>query len=195
MTRTKDPLRVLVISKSIKMSELLFETLPNRQFTPISSVATVGEAKRTLINREYDIIVINTPLADDFGIQTALDLSHEKSASILILVKSELYDEVTYKVEEHGIVTLAKPTSKQALYSAMKMLGAMHYRLHALKKETVTLRSKMDEIRIINRAKWLLIDRLHMTEPQAHRHIEKQAMDRCVKKSEIAENIIRTYER
>ncbi len=195
MPRLKEPLRVLVISKSPKMTELLRETLPSNQYTPISSASTVGEAKRILVDHDYDIIVINTPLADDFGVQAAIDLSTEKSSSILILVKSELYDEVTYRVEDNGIVTLAKPTSKQALYSAIKMLGAMRVRLHALEKETVTLRSKMDEIRLITRAKWILIEQLNMTEPQAHRHIEKQAMDRCVKKIEIAQNIIRTYER
>lgn len=195
MPRMKEALRVLVISKSIKMTELLYDTLPNSQYSPITSASTVGEAKRILVEQDFDIIIINTPLADDFGIQTALDLTNEKSASILILVKNEIYDEVTYKVEDSGIVTLAKPTSKQALYSAIKMLGAMRFRLNALERETVTLRSKMDEIRLITRAKWLLIEQLHMTEPQAHRHIEKQAMDRCLKKIEIAQNIIRTYER
>ena len=52
----------------------------------------------------------------------------------------------------------------------------------------------MQEAHIINRAKRLLIDRLKMSEAQAHRYIEKTAMDSCVKKREIAENIIRIYE-
>lgn len=195
MPRTKAPLRVLVISKSTQMTDLLIDTLPQNQYKPISHVSTVGEAKRTLIDNNFDIVVINTPLADDFGVQTALDLTTEKSVAILILVKNELYEQVTYKVEESGIVTLAKPTSKQAIYGAMKMLTAMRFKLKAMEKETLNLRSKMDEIRMITRAKWLLIEQLHMSEPQAHRHIEKQAMDRCVKKIEIAQNIIRTYER
>ena len=52
---------------------------------------------------------------------------------------------------------------------------------------------KMQEIRIVNRAKWILITELKMTETDAHRYIEKQAMDRCVSKKEIAEEIIKTY--
>lgn len=195
MSRKKEPLRVLVISKSTQMTDLLIETLPHNQYSPLSHVSTAGEARRTLINNDFDIVVINTPLADDFGVQTALDLAAEKPVSILILVKSEIFDQVTYKVEDSGIVTLAKPTSKQAIYGAMKMIGAMRFKIKAMEKETLNLRSKMDEIKLITRAKWLLIEQLHMTEPQAHRHIEKQAMDRCVKKSEIAQNIIRTYER
>ena len=52
---------------------------------------------------------------------------------------------------------------------------------------------KMEEIRLVNRAKWLLISELKMDEPQAHRYIEKQAMDRCIQRREVAEEIIQTY--
>ena len=44
------------------------------------------------------------------------------------------------------------------------------------------------------KAKGLLMRQLGMTEQDAHRWIEKAAMDRCVKKREIAETIIRMYE-
>ena len=60
-------------------------------------------------------------------------------------------------------------------------------------KKTLSVEEKMEEIRIVNRAKWLLISELKMDEPQAHRYIEKQAMDRCISRKEIAEEIIRTY--
>ena len=48
----------------------------------------------------------------------------------------------------------------------------------------------MSEIRIVNRAKLLLISEKNLTETQAHRYIEKQAMDRCMTKKAIAEEII-----
>ena len=48
----------------------------------------------------------------------------------------------------------------------------------------------MEEIRLVNRAKWLLIEQLKMTEAEAHRHIEKQAMDRCVTRRAVAEDIL-----
>ena len=51
----------------------------------------------------------------------------------------------------------------------------------------------MNEIRLVNRAKWLLISELNMTEANAHRYIEKQAMDRCVSRRQVAEEIIKTY--
>ena len=62
-----------------------------------------------------------------------------------------------------------------------------------MQKKTLSIEEKMEQIRLVNRAKWLLIGELKMSEPDAHRYIEKQAMDRCVSRREIAENIIKTY--
>ena len=66
-------------------------------------------------------------------------------------------------------------------------------RLRKLEAKTVSIEEKMAEIRFVNRAKWLLITELKMTEPQAHRFIEKEAMDRCVSRRAVAEEIIKTY--
>ena len=61
------------------------------------------------------------------------------------------------------------------------------------RQKNVSIEEKMEEIRLVNRAKWLLIDKQNMDEPSAHRRIEKQAMDQCVTRREIAEAIIRSY--
>ena len=49
-------------------------------------------------------------------------------------------------------------------------------------------------MRLIDRAKCVLIQYLTMTEPQAHRYIEKQAMDTRTTRREVAQQILRTYE-
>lgn len=60
-------------------------------------------------------------------------------------------------------------------------------------KKALSIEEKMEEIRIVNRAKWLLISELKMDEQGAHRYIEKQVMDRCISKRIVAEEIIKTY--
>lgn len=62
-----------------------------------------------------------------------------------------------------------------------------------MEQKTATLEEKMAEIRLVNRAKWVLIEQLKMTENEAHKFIERQAMDRCVTRRTIAENILATY--
>ena len=79
------------------------------------------------------------------------------------------------------------------LTQALRWMAAARERLRRTEKKTATIEEKMEEIRLVNRAKWLLIEQLKMTESDAHRYIEKQAMDRCVSRREIAQNIIRIY--
>ena len=64
--------------------------------------------------------------------------------------------------------------------------------MKALERKNIDLKKKMDEIRTVNHAKWVLIEYRNMTEEQAHRFIEKKAMDRRMSKREAAEEIIKT---
>ena len=73
------------------------------------------------------------------------------------------------------------------------MMAAVQVKIKGMAEETTKLKGKLKELKLVDRAKWILIDQLKMSETQAHKYIEKQAMDRCVKREEIAENIIRTY--
>ena len=93
----------------------------------------------------------------------------------------------------HGVYTLSKPLSRNSLSNALEWMTATRERLRNLEKKTLSLEEKMKEIRIVNRAKWLLISALGMDESQAHRYIEKKAMDSSVSKKEVADLIIKTY--
>ena len=93
----------------------------------------------------------------------------------------------------YGVFMLAKPLSRQLMETALDWMESARERLRRLEKKTISVEEKMEEIRVVNRAKWILISELKMDEPQAHRYIEKQAMDRCLSRKEIAEEIIRTY--
>ena len=51
----------------------------------------------------------------------------------------------------------------------------------------------MEEIKLVGRAKLLLMQKLSLSEAEAHKYIELRAMDGCVKRSVVAENVIKTY--
>ena len=185
---------VLIVSSGPKVGALLTELLPPASFSPICTVPTAGEARRMLVDRHFDIAVINTPLPDEFGTQLAVEISEKQGCGVLLLVKSEIQEAVGLKVEDYGILTLPRPVSRQMVFQSMKLLAATRQKIRALEERTSSLQSKMEEIRLVNRAKLLLIEHLKMSEPEAHHYIEKRAMDTCVKRRAIAENIIKTYE-
>ena len=184
---------VLLVSASDKFNYTIMPLLPMTDYWPVTTVNTVGAAQRRMLETTYDIVIINAPLPDDFGMRLAMDTCAASGAGVLLLVKSELYDEVYSKVVSHGVMTLSKPTSLQMVSQTLRVLCATRERLRQVEAKQVTVEEKIDEIRLVNRAKWLLIECLSMTEADAHHYIEKQAMDLRLSKREVAENIIKTY--
>ena len=184
---------VLIVSASDAFSESLTPLLPESKFDPVRIETSVSAARRALSERGYDIGIVISPLPDDAGLRFAIDLSGLKTSVALLMVRSEIYSEIYNRVAEHGVYVLPKPTSKQVVSQAIDWMIATRERLKKFEKKTMSTEEKMQEIRIVNHAKWIMIEHLKMAESDAHRYIEKQAMDRCISKREMAEEIIKTY--
>lgn len=184
---------VLIVSDTEKFTSSLSSLLPENTFDPVVRVSDAAMAKRAMLEREFDVVLINGTRADDRAAKLAIDVCSERNSVALLFVRRELYAEIYAKVTDFGVLTLPLPSSPQMVTQALDWVRATRERMRKYEKTAYTVQQKMEEIRTVNRAKWLLIDVLKMTELDAHRYIEKQAMDRCVSKLEVAKGIINTY--
>jgi AmiR/NasT family two-component response regulator len=185
---------VLVVSGTEKSTALIMEFLSQNPCKEIVTVKNCGEARRLLVERDFDLCIVNTPLTDEFGVQFSIHTAMEGICQVIVLVKSELFDEVSSKVEDYGVLTVAKPMNRQVFWSALKLAAASFRKAVKLKNENNKLLQKIDDLRLVDRAKCILIQYLKMNEAEAHRYIEKQAMDMRMSKRQIAEGILKTYE-
>ena len=184
---------VLLVSSSPKFNESMLALLPESRFYPVATVYDVSSARRRLLESKYDIVIINAPLPDDFGTRLALNICDNSGTAVLLFVKAEHYPDINGRVSPFGVLVLPKPASSQTVSQSLQLLCGTRERLRRMEQKTASIEEKMGEIRIINRAKLLLMEQLKMTEKEAHRFIEKQAMDRCVTRITIAQSILSTY--
>lgn len=184
---------VLIVSASEQFTQAARDLLPPTDYYPVERARNAGEARRRLPEAAFDIVLIQTPLRDEFGSRLAIDVCQSSGAGVLLLVKRELYDDVYAEVMEQGVMVLPVPASAQTVSQTLRILCAARERLRRMEEKQASVEEKIEEIRLVNRAKWLLIERLQMTEAEAHRYIEKQAMDLRLSRKEVAENIIHTY--
>lgn len=184
---------VLIVTASERFTDSIMPLLPMTDYWPVQTASSVAEARRWLADTEFDIVLINTPLPDDFGMHLAIDICTGSGAGVLLLVKNDHYNEIYSKVVRYGVITLSKPTNRQMVVQNLRILCATRERIRQMQAKQATVEEKIKEIRLVNRAKWLLIECLNMTEAEAHRYIEKQAMDLRISRREAAENIIKTY--
>ncbi|HBL84452.1 MAG: hypothetical protein A2Y17_10015 [Clostridiales bacterium GWF2_38_85] len=189
------PERILIVSGSEKSSDSISALIEPFRFEKITTAKNSSEARRIMSTFDFDIILINTPLSDEFGHELAIDITQKaNSAGVIMIVKNELVDELSEKLNKYGVFLLGKPISRQMFSQTIYLTIAMLAKMYIVKNETEMLRTKIDEIKIIDRAKLILMQYIKMSEKQAHRYIEKQAMDLRLTKREAAENILKTYE-
>lgn len=188
-----DTYSVLVVSGQQKLNEALRPMLPSSEFYPVSFCTNAAAARRELVGRNYDLVIINAPLSDESGTRFAIDTGSRSDTVVLLLLRAESFEAVNEQVTPHGVFTLQVPFSAGTLRLGLKWMITVRERLRKMETKNLSIEDKMEEIRLVNRAKWILIEQLKMTEAEAHRHIEKQAMDRCSSKKDIALAIIHTY--
>ena len=184
---------ILIVSATDSFTSAFADLLPEARYSPVDTVTSVSVAKRVLAEKTFDFVIINTPLPDDAGTRFAIDTCTTKQSAVLLLVKNDIHAGIHDRVAEYGVFTLPKPISKVTMTHALNWLESARERLRQFEKKSISIEDKMAEIRLVNKAKWLLISELKMSEPDAHRYVEKQAMDRCVSRRCIAEEIIKTY--
>lgn len=184
---------VLIVSGTQKGAAYITELLSPREFAPMTTALSGGDARRLLLRRSYDLVVINTPLSDEFGHELAEYITEKFVSGVMVIARAELFDQVNDKMEPLGILTVQKPLSRPLFYQALHLLIATQNRWQRFDRENQKLRTKMEEVRIVARAKCILVEYLRMSEQQAHRYIEKQAMDMRTSKKDVAENILKTY--
>ena len=184
---------VLIVTASDSFVSSVMPLLPVTDYWPVTTVRSVSEARRRIVETDFDIVLINAPLPDDFGMRLAIDICTNSGAGVLLMVKSDLFNDIYAKVVSYGVITLSKPTNLQMVAQNLRILCATRERMRQMQARQATVEEKIEEMRLVNRAKWLLIECLGMTEPEAHRYIEKQSMDERISKREVAENIIKTY--
>jgi len=186
--------RYLVVSGSKKGEDFFSQLLEEAGFHNIDTIDSAEGAKRLINNFHYDIIIINSPLADEPGEKLAGTLCKTTASGVLLVVKAEKVSEIEDRVADEGVFVLAKPLNKPMFLAAIRFVRASWMRISALRAKEENLKKQLEDIKLIERAKYCLIQYLGMTEPQAHRHIEKQAMDMRRSKRQIAEDILKTYE-
>ena len=194
MERPRRYATLLLITASQETAAQFARLLPAERFAPEYSVCSPLEARYVLDEAAYDVVVIDDSVPYESVPALALGAVKHGIPNVLLLAGPDRSEAASDLAQEHGFIALPSPVAPALLRQSLGMMAASSARIHELEEQAQDLQEKMAELRLVNRAKLILMQRFQMTEKDAHRFIEKNAMDRCVKRRAIAESIIRTYQ-
>lgn len=186
--------RALVVSKNERNTQAIRVLLEKEGYTEFVTVATATEAKSCVATNDFNLIFIYTPLEDEVGLNLSAYLAEKTYAGVFIALSEKTAVQMQGKLSSYGVVILCKPLTAEILHQSISIWDTLAVRINALERENAELKSRLEEIKLIDRAKCVLIQCLAMSEPQAHKYLEKQAMDLRISKKRVAQQVLNTYE-
>ncbi|CAK7018629.1 MAG: putative transcriptional regulatory protein pdtaR [Desulfovibrio sp.] len=186
--------RILLASGALKGRDFFAHLVKEYGDHEVLFAPNGRDARSVLGKMDIDLLIIHAPLPDEFGEELVEHASRNSYCGIIVVAKSDTDQRSILRVEAAGGLVVLTPLSKSFFRQTFHLACATRNRMLGVRNENRKLSRKLEDMGLVDRAKCVLIQVLGMTEPQAHRYIEKQAMDMRVSKRQVAEELLKTYE-
>ena len=184
--------KILLVSSSEKFNNRI-NPLSNSIYLDITLSKDIEQARRLIVERKFDIIILDSPIGSNKGFNFILSICDSDEFGILTIVNTSDYDEAYFRLHDFGVYVLPKPVDEDLLVQSLRIICLTRDKINDIKNNNLSLINKLDEIKLVAEAKMLIVKKLHMDENQAHKLIEQTAMNLRITKKATAEMFIKKY--
>ena len=191
MTRS---LRIAVADDEPDMQDYFRTILPRLGHAVVSVARTGQELVENCVASHPDLVITDIKMPDMDGIQAAVEI-YKKITVPVILVSAHHDPEFIRRAEaDHILAYLVKPIKQSDLEPAIAIAMRRFEQFQALRKETTDLKQALEDRKIIERAKGLMMKKTDLGEADAFKRLQKLASDKNKKLIEIAQMILTAEE-
>lgn len=183
--------RLLAVSSGERSLQSIQSLLKEAGFDSVPA-QSAAQARRRVLDEEYDAVVINYPLADEAGLELGRMIMRETSAMVIYLIKNELLLDLGGSFEKEGMLTVEKPILKPVLFQTVHLAVSLKQRLRLSEEKIRKLEKRIEELKTVDKAKCALALKRGMSEEEAHKYVERTAMDLRITLRDAAMYILRT---
>jgi AmiR/NasT family two-component response regulator len=182
--------RVVIVDDHAPSRAAVAETVVCQGGQVVGNGSRVEDALHLVERYRPDATVVAVGLSDGDGLEAARQVMARRPCPLVLLTSRTAPDVAARAVEAGVLGFLAKPLRPEELGPALDLAVSRFRDLEAVRKENADLKRKLESRRLVDRAKALLIQRLGLTEAEAHRRLQKTAMDTRRPISAIAEAVL-----
>lgn len=177
--------RVVIAVNNFETSEKLRNILSNAGYYIVAATKSGNELTRIVRSNDISIVLIGYKLSD----MTIMDVYNNigELTSFLAIVNEQHKD---YIQEQTDIFCITSPINNLILLNSIDMIIQSERRFGLYKKKINTLEQKIADRKFVDKAKGKLMKKEILSEEEAFRYIQKQAMDRRKTIREIADEIL-----
>ncbi len=156
----------------------------------IGEAATGTDMVRMVLQLEPDVVVFDIHLPHQDGLAALAQIYQERVVAAVAITADPDSDLVRRAMEEHVLGYLVKPVDEKQLRPALQVAWARFQELNQLVTENITLKQNLQNRKIIEHAKGVLMGRHHWTEAEAFRRLQRAAMNRRVPMVDLAQAVL-----
>jgi response regulator NasT len=191
MTRS---LRIAVADDERDMREYLQETLTMLGHQVVAAAKTGKELVQQCKATSPDLVVTDIKMPDMDGIDAATHIYKESPLPVILVSAYHDHELIKRAEADHIMAYLVKPIKEADLEPAIAIALRRFEQFQALWNEAVNLRQALEDRKIIERAKGILMKVGQMDEALAFRRLQKLASEKNKKLVEIAHMILTAQE-
>jgi AmiR/NasT family two-component response regulator len=139
-----------------------------------------------------DLVIMDIKMPVRDGIDAASEIARRRLAPVVMLTAFSQRDFVERARDAGAMAYLVKPFSQADLVPAIEVALSRFRELKALEDEISGMNERFEARKLIERAKGLLMEKQALTEPEAFRWIQTNAMDRRVTMKAVAQVVVET---
>lgn len=173
---------------------VLADILEDLDYKTIEIAKNCQDARSFYSHKSFDLYVIHSLEPYHVSMNLAKKWISQPESQVIFVVKEDFPPDNRDSLEKLGIILLEKPLHKKVLRQYFKFLAVSQVRFRQICGEKEDLAKEILDIKLVNRAKFILISHLNMSEGEAHKYIEKEAMNTRSSKVNVAEKILKTYD-
>ena len=185
-----EPTRVVIAEDEAIIRLDLKELLEEEGYEVVGETGRGDEAIELARELEPDLVILDIKMPGTDGLSAARHISGERIAAVVILTAFSQRDLIEQATEAGAYAYLVKPFQKSDLIPAVEVALSRHAELTALERDAGDLAERLEARKIIDRAKGRLMDERGLSEQEAWRFLQQQAMSNRVKVHDIARRVV-----
>lgn len=185
-----ESLRVLLVDENRGRLAILEQALSDAGYCVIAKINTGEDLAAQVRQHQPDVIIIDLESPDRDTLEHMHTISRDQPRPIVMFAEDDDSNTIHQAIKSGVSAYIVDGLSSKRVKPVMDVAITRFREYQALRDELNRTKISLEERKLLDRAKALLIKNQGMSEEEAYQAIRKMAMDRGLKLVEAARNVI-----
>jgi len=187
------PLKIAVADDEALIRRYFQEILPDLGHEVVAAAADGVELIAACEREQPDLVISDIRMPELDGIAAAIRIFAARPTPIILVSAFHDEDLVQRAAASHAMAYLVKPIERADLEAAIPMALERFRQIQAMQHETAALRRSLEDRKVIEKAKGLIMSNHALGEADALKAMQKMACDKNKKLIEVARLVLAAH--